>query len=102
MKGIGFITLTLRVTKEGKHFVSRCLELETASCGDSFDEALENIKEATSEYLHAVERLGERTRVFAEQGIIVRKSRPVRVKKEFELRPDTYVGSYVEKVPVLA
>ena len=98
----GFVALTLRVTKEGKHFVSRCLELETASCGDSFDEALDSIKEATLEYLNTIERLDERARVFEEKGIIVRKTRPAKVKGEFELRPDAFVGPYIAKVPVPA
>jgi len=43
--------------------------LGTASCGDSFDEALANIAEATSEYLNTIERLGERTRIFKEKRI---------------------------------
>ncbi len=102
MQEFGFIMLTLRVTKEGKHFLSRCIELETASFGGSFDEALANIKEATFEYLNTIERLGERQRIFEERGITVRKSRPPTVKKEYELRPGTFVGPYITKVPVPA
>ncbi len=100
MEATGFVTLTLRITKEGNSFVSRCLELETASCGDSFDEALDNIKEATLEYLNAIEQLDERERVFTDKDIVIRKTRPVTVKREFELRPDAYVGSYITKIPV--
>ena len=96
----GFITLTLRVTEEGKRFLSRCLELETASFGGSFEEALANIKEATLEYLNTIERLGQRQRIFKERGIAIRKMRPPIVKKEYELRPGTFVGPYITKVPL--
>ena len=90
------------VSREGKHFVSRCPELGTASCGDTFDEALTNIKEAALEYLNTIERLGERPRIFKEKGISIRKTRPASIRREVELRPDAFVGSYVTKVPVPA
>jgi predicted RNase H-like HicB family nuclease len=98
----GFITLTLEVAREGKHFVSRCRELGTASCGDSFDEALDNIREATQEYLNTIERLGERPRIFQEKGIVIRKTRPSTVRREYDLRPGAFVGTYVTKIPVAA
>ena len=98
----GFITLTLEVSREGRHFVSRCSELGTASCGDSFDEALNNVIEATTEYLNTIERLGERERIFQEKGIIVRKRRPTSIRREYELHPDAFVGPYVTRVPVVA
>ena len=99
---VGFATLTFEVAREGKHFVSRCRELGTASCGDTFDEALKNIEEATAEYLNAIERLGERPRIFQERGIVVRKTRPSTVRREFELHPGAFVGPYVTKIPVPA
>lgn len=97
---VGFITLTLAVSREGKHFVSRCQELGTASCGDTFDEALENIEEATLEYLNTIERLGERPRILKEKGIVTRKTRPSRVRREYELHPGAFIGAYVTKIPV--
>jgi hypothetical protein len=100
MEAVGFIALTLRVTEERKRFLSRCLELETASFGESFEEALANIKEATLEYLNTIERLGERRRIFEERGITIRKTRPPTVKREYELRPGTFVGPYITKVPL--
>ncbi len=98
----GFITLTLTVSREGKHFVSRCSELGTASCGDTFDEALENIKEATLEYLSTIDRLGERQRILDEKGIVIRKRRPSNVRGEYELHPDAFIGPYITKVPLPA
>ena len=102
MAVVGFVPLTLEVSREGKSFVSRCLELGTASCGDTFEEALANVKEATVEYLNTLERLGEQERVFGEKGIVVRRSRPSRLRRAYELHPDAFVGPYVAKIPLSA
>ena len=95
----GYIVLTLTVSKEGKHYVSECAELGTASFGESFDEALANIIEATGEYLGAIERLGERKRIFGERGITIHRARPRKVRQEYEIPPGAFVGPYVTKVP---
>jgi predicted RNA binding protein YcfA (HicA-like mRNA interferase family)/predicted RNase H-like HicB family nuclease len=102
MAAIGYVALTLEVHREGRQFVSRCRELGTASCGDTLDEAFENIKDATIEYLNAIEQLGERPRIFREKGIKTRKKPPSVVRQEYELAPGAFVGSYVTKVPVPA
>ena len=39
------------VYKEGDFFVAECPEVGTVSQGDSFEEAMENLKEATELYL---------------------------------------------------
>jgi len=42
--------LTAAVTKEGKWYVARCLEVEVTSQGETMDEALENLREALELY----------------------------------------------------
>ena len=101
MAAVGFIALTLEVVAEGKHFVSRCLELGTASFGDTIDEAFHNVTEATAEYLNTLERLGERERVFAEKGITVQRTRPD-IVRTVDLKPGTTVSSYIAEVPLAA
>jgi predicted RNase H-like HicB family nuclease len=98
----GFISVTLAVRREGKQYVSECLELGTASCGDTLDEAADNIKEATLEYLNTIERLGERERIFREKGIVLRKRRPSTIRREVNLHPNGFVGPLVTRVPVPA
>ena len=73
---IGYVMLTLEAYREGKAYVSRCRELGVASCGDTLDEAMTAIREATTDYLNAIDVLGERHRIFAEKGIVIHKSRP--------------------------
>jgi len=98
----GYIVLTLEVFREAKAFVSRCRELETASCGDTFDEALSNIEDATIEYLSAIERLGERGRIFKEKGIAVQKTRPARIRLAEDVPAGVFVGPFVTRIPSAA
>ena len=51
-------TLTALVWKERDQYVSKCPELEVASCGDTIEEALENLKEAVELYLENAKELG--------------------------------------------
>lgn len=39
------------IWKEGKHFVSQCLNVDVASFGQSREEAIENLNEAVALYL---------------------------------------------------
>ncbi|MGC7846345.1 type II toxin-antitoxin system HicB family antitoxin [Desulforudis sp. 1088] len=42
--------LTAAVTREGKWYVARCLEVEVASQGETLEDALANLKEALELY----------------------------------------------------
>ena len=44
--------------REGEQYVSKSPELGVASCGDSMEEALENLKEAVELYLENAKALG--------------------------------------------
>ena len=57
------VVLTCVVEKEGTQFVSYCEELGTSSCGDTIEEAFENIEPSRS-----IEEVGELGRVFRERG----------------------------------
>jgi predicted RNase H-like HicB family nuclease len=48
---------TAVVWKEKKGFVSKCPELGVASCGDTFEEAVNNLKEAVELYLENAREL---------------------------------------------
>ena len=92
----GSITLTLEAYPEGKVFVSRCRELGTTSCGSSIWMAIEMLKDAVTTYLNAIEKLGERDRVFAEKGIVVRQTKPRTVRVESDpMPPDSFAGKVV-------
>ena len=50
--------LTITIWEEEGVFVAKCAELEVSSCGDSPQEALENIREAITLYLENAKALG--------------------------------------------
>ncbi len=64
-----YVALTFRITKDHGQFSAICEELGTASCGDTIDEAVKNIREAVLVDLNTLEKLGERARFFKERGI---------------------------------
>ncbi len=49
---------TITIWEEEGVFVAKCAELEISSCGDSPQEALENIREAITLYLENAKALG--------------------------------------------
>ena len=67
-----FIEITIVLEREGSQWVSRCPELGTASCGDSMDEARENIREAVEVHLDALTHLGTLEHVLREKGLTLR------------------------------
>jgi len=48
---------TAVVWKEEKGYVSKCPELGVASCGDTFEEAVKNLKEAVELYIENAREL---------------------------------------------
>ena len=67
------VVLTSVVEPEGEMFVSTCIELGTASCGDTIQEHSKTLRRL-SPSLEALEELGETERVFHERGIEILRS----------------------------
>ena len=66
-----YINIHLEVTAEGDKYVSRCVELGTASCGDTQEEALANIKDAARVQVEALAEVGELGHFLEERNIVV-------------------------------
>ena len=66
---VAYVVMTFRVYPEGKQYVAECVELGTASCGETIDEAFANIQDATVLYLNAIGESGERERIFRRRNI---------------------------------
>jgi len=97
----GYITLTFEVFPEGKKFVSRCRELGVTSCGGDVSAAFENLKDAVTTYVNAIDELGDRERIFAEKGIEIRKTKPRTVTVEsLKLPPNSYASGVI--LPIAA
>ena len=67
----GEIVLTELVEPDGDQFTAYCLELGTASCGDTIQEAFSNLEEAIWVHLNELEAVGQRERVFREKNIAI-------------------------------
>ncbi|MBI1319602.1 MAG: hypothetical protein GC168_11745 [Candidatus Hydrogenedens sp.] len=61
-----YIQLTLLIDKEEGGYAARCKELGTTSCGDSVEEAADNLRDAIVLHLNTLEELGEREAFFRE------------------------------------
>jgi predicted RNase H-like HicB family nuclease len=87
-----YIVLTCVVQPEGEYYVSRCLELGTASFGRNREQAVGNLVDATEVYLNTLEDLGECRQVLKEKGVQVHSYEPA----ELEVRRAKFpVGSTV-------
>ena len=67
----GFVLLTGIVEREDDQYTATCVELGTATCADTPEQARRNLDEAVQLEIEVLEDLGERTRVFEEKGIRV-------------------------------
>lgn len=95
----GYVLLTFRVYPERAQWVSECAELGTASCGDSIEEALANIKDATVLYLNTIEGNGSREKVFRQRGIkVVAGEPPGAAEVRGRARPNELLTAYVHPI----
>ena len=65
----GVIVSTGIAEREDEQWVSRCRELGTSSCGDTAEEALDNLSDAIDVHLGALEESGEINWVLRERNI---------------------------------
>jgi len=63
------IELSLLVRKEEKQYVSWCPELDVSSCGESVEEACDNLYDAVDVYIRTLAEEGELPQVLQERGI---------------------------------
>ena len=69
--GLVRLNLTLTCEEEEGGFASHCPELGVSSCGDTREEALENVREATKLHLETLADYGELHRYLEERGVSV-------------------------------
>ena len=75
-----YIIVTFMVEREGEFYVSKCLELGTASFGHNEEEAFVNLADSTEVYLNTLEDLGECRLVLKEKGVRVYSYEPAHLK----------------------
>ena len=97
----GHVILTGLVDKEEDQFVSYCRELGTASCGDTIDEALENLGEAIEVHLKGLEETGELRSVLRERNIRINEGPPTSDGAYVGVTPGKILTIYACLVPLV-
>jgi len=64
-----YVDLHFRALPEGRQWVSECLELRVTSCGDTMQEALAAIADATTLYLETLADERELERILGDAGL---------------------------------
>ena len=75
-KEVGYILVNLAFHEEENRWQGECLELGTATFGNSLEEAKERLQEAILVHLNTLEDVGERDRFFREHNIKVYAHKP--------------------------
>lgn len=96
----GYVVLTGTAEREGQQFVSFCEELGVASCGDTADEALDNLGDALEVHLEALTSIGQLDRVLREKDIAIREDTLAADRVSVSIPPDTTVRVYARQVHV--
>ncbi len=68
------LTFTVQVFKEGKAYVSYNPELKVASCGDTIEEAKDNLRDAMRGFIKSAKKMGTLGEILEEAGYL-RKNR---------------------------
>ncbi|MFH1170768.1 MAG: hypothetical protein V1704_04385 [Candidatus Vogelbacteria bacterium] len=66
------LTFTVQVFKEGRSYVSYNPELKVASCGDTVDEAKNNLRDAIRGFMKSAQKLGTLEEILEEAGYMLK------------------------------
>lgn len=95
----GYVVVTGTLEREDDQFVSYCPELGTSSCGDSADEAFENLGDAIKVHIDALLETGELARFLRERNIRVDLHPPAE-ELLIRVRPGKLFTTFQYRVPV--
>jgi len=70
--GQKYIVVSFLISEEDGQYAAHCLELDTVSCGETFEKARAALEEAVLLDINTLEAIGERARFFRERKIRMR------------------------------
>ncbi len=85
MARIGYIVVTFEFKQEPNRWLGRCLQLGTATYGDTFEEVREDLTELIALHLNSLEGVGERKRFFSENGIRLYRHKPAHKQSRLQV-----------------
>ncbi|MDE0270437.1 MAG: hypothetical protein OXI70_02915 [Chloroflexota bacterium] len=71
MPATAYVAMTFEFQREGDQWLGQCLELGTATFGDTVDEVADELADLVQLHLNSLEDVGERERFFERQEIPV-------------------------------
>ena len=71
MSATAYVAMTFEFQREGDQWLGQCLELGTATFGDTVDEVADELADLVQLHLSSLEDVGERERFFAKHEIPV-------------------------------
>lgn len=93
----GYIEVTIRFFKEGKQWTAQCVELGTATCADTLEDAQVAIDDMIELHLNSLEQLGICEAFLGKHGVIFHKgsvSQSAGCQREVPVRTGELVGSH--------
>ncbi len=84
---VGHVLFTFRIFTQDGDWQGICRELGVPSFGEDPGDALNNVIDATINYLNAIEENGERQRIFREQSIEMQAGAPDEGSRKEEIPP---------------
>lgn len=97
-----YVVLTAIIEPEGDNYNALCKELGVASFGNTVQEALHNLQEATSLYLDTLGDYGEDFDTLKKRGIVIREGVPAEIVLEARLSLGAFATSFVQPIGVAA
>jgi predicted RNase H-like HicB family nuclease len=100
---LGYISLTVTMSREGDVWVGVCKELGVSTFDESLDTLLNELKALIAQHLNALERNGVRDDFFKKHGIHIQTT-PIAEARLCSLRvaSGTVVTRLTQRIPALA
>ena len=99
----GYVLLNLAFQKEDDLWLGECLELGTATFGDTLEEAKDRLKETALLHLDTLEDVGERERFFKEHNIKFYPRKPRRHSFKVPTSPsrNLFIHPHIRRIPAV-
>ena len=75
MKNLAELTFTVQIFKEGNVYVSYNPEIDVSSCGETVEQAKNNLKDALRGFLKSAYKMGTMEEILSEAGYIHKKQK---------------------------
>jgi predicted RNase H-like HicB family nuclease len=99
MRSPRYILLTVRIAQEGDQWAAECVELGTAACGDSIEEARAAMADLIALHLNALEEVGTCERFLRTHGIAVHRTKQASGTVPVRVGIGEFVTRFSEPVP---